>query len=409
MADLAAAEDAREGAVTGGTHEEQARAEARWIKYNESIGNDDPFLTELSRPDRIRLLGAFAMALRERRFSAPSDAPLAESTIRGAIGHVARAFRDNDFSDPRKDEDGELGRLLQRQFRAFKNADPNPKQQKVLPASVIPEVQKKKSTETQKAIGQLAGGAFFFACRSCEYLKVPQAEKRRTDILKLRNIRFFRRGRLLSHSDPKLDSADCVSITFEFQKKDERNDTVTQRARKHSIFCPVWLWAAVVTRIRSYPGASDDTPVSAVWKCGRIQHVKSEEMVAALRDAVVAMQARGVCFGFEAEDIGTHSIRSGAAMGMYLGECPVYTIMMIGRWSSDAFLRYIRKQVEQFSHNVSERMVRFMSHNHIPDYEPAISHLDPRRRNHPDNEMTRVNVGGDLSRRSRLPAMSLFN
>ena len=96
-------------------------------------------------------------------------------------------------------------------------------------------------------------------------------------------------------------------------------------------------------------------------------------------------------------------------MGMYLGECPVYTIMMIGRWSSDAFLRYIHKQVERFSHNVSERMVRFMSHNHIPDYEPRISHLDPRQRNHPDNEMTRVNIGGDSSRRARLPAMSLFN
>ena len=34
-------------------------------------------------------------------------------------------------------------------------------------------------------------------------------------------------------------------------------------------------------------------------------------------------------------------------MAMYLGDCPVYSIMMIGRWSSDAFLRYIRKQVEQ--------------------------------------------------------------
>ena len=38
-------------------------------------------------------------------------------------------------------------------------------------------------------------------------------------------------------------------------------------------------------------------------------------------------------------------------MDVFLGECPVYTIMLIGRWSSDAFLRYIRKQVEQFSHN----------------------------------------------------------
>ena len=94
-------------------------------------------------------------------------------------------------------------------------------------------------------------------------------------------------------------------------------------------------------------------------------------------------------------------------MAMYLGECPVYTIILIGRWSSDAFLRYIRKQVEQFSHNVSKRMLRFLFHRHIPDLEPTVSRMDPRQRNHPDNAKTRRNIGGDLSRRARLPTMSL--
>ena len=41
--------------------------------------------------------------------------------------------------------------------------------------------------------------------------------------------------------------------------------------------------------------------------------------------------------GFKIKDIGTHSIRSGAAMAMYLDEVPVYIIMLIVRWSSDAF------------------------------------------------------------------------
>ena len=113
--------------------------------------------------------------------------------------------------------------------------------------------------------------------------------------------------------------------------------------------------------------------------------------------------------GFKAEEVGTHSIRSGAAMSMYLGEAPVFTIMMIGRWSSDAFLRYIRKQVEQFSHNVSRRMLRFESFRHIAGYAPRTSMLDPRQRNHPDNAETRRNVGGNMSRRARLPVFSLFS
>ena len=139
----------------------------------------------------------------------------------------------------------------------------------------------------------------------------------------------------------------------------------------------------------------------------KIEHFTSTEMVVAMRDAVCAIREDKL--GFKAEQVGTHFQRSGAAMAMYLGECPVYTTMMIGRWSSDAFLRYIRKQVEQFSHNASCRMIHFQFHRHIPDLEPAMSHLDPRQRNHPDNAETRRNIGGNLSRRVRLPAMSMYN
>jgi hypothetical protein len=47
-------------------------------------------------------------------------------------------------------------------------------------------------------------------------------------------------------------------------------------------------------------------------------------------------------FGFEANAIGLHYQRSGAAMDMYLNNIPVYIIMVIIWWSSNVFLRYIR-------------------------------------------------------------------
>ena len=82
-----------------------------------------------------------------------------------------------------------------------------------------------------------------------------------------------------------------------------------------------------------------------------------------------------VCIGEEKlsinrDDIVTHLIRSSAAMAMYLGKCPVYVIMMIGRWSSDAFRRYIRKQMEQFSHNVLWRILCFEVHQHVAEPAP---------------------------------------
>ena len=69
-------------------------------------------------------------------------------------------------------------------------------------------------------------------------------------------------------------------------------------------------------------------PVSAVWRHDRIEHITSAMMIAALCDAIVAVGEASL--GFKATKIGTHSIRSGAVMQMFLGECPVYTIMLIG-------------------------------------------------------------------------------
>ena len=43
--------------------------------------------------------------------------------------------------------------------------------------------------------------------------------------------------------------------------------------------------------------------------------------------------------GFEASELGLHSIYSGAAILMYLTSILVFTIMLIGHWSSDAFLQ----------------------------------------------------------------------
>jgi hypothetical protein len=86
-------------------------------------------------------------------------------------------------------------------------------------------------------------------------------------------------------------------------------------------------------------------------------------------------------------------------MEMYLAAVPVYTIMLIGRLSSDALLRYIRKQVEQFSKDVAQKMLTHRSFRTIPDIAPqVVSNEDPRQRNHRDNARTRRNIGRDAMR-----------
>jgi hypothetical protein len=51
------------------------------------------------------------------------------------------------------------------------------------------------------------------------------------------------------------------------------------------------------------------------------------------------------------------AVRVKWTMAIYLVGVPVYTIMPIGRWPSDAFLHYIRRLVQEFSRAVSRCMI----------------------------------------------------
>jgi len=77
----------------------------------------------------------------------------------------------------------------------------------------------------------------------------------------------------MEHNDPHLEVLDCISITFEMQKKDKMNNTVTQKASCAINMCPVQMAASIVRRIRSYKGSNDNTPISAFWRFNRIDHV----------------------------------------------------------------------------------------------------------------------------------------
>ena len=69
-------------------------------------------------------------------------------------------------------------------------------------------------------------------------------------------------------------------------------------------------------------------------------------------------------------------------MAMHLAEIAVYTIMIIGRWLSDALLCYICKQVAQFSQNISKRMLHTQSFIHMPNNKRVYA-LDPNTHNNP--------------------------
>ena len=82
-------------------------------------------------------------------------------------------------------------------------------------------------------------------------------------------------------------------------------------------------------------------------------------------------------FGYRPAEIGTHSIRSGAAMALFLARTSVLKIMILGRWSSAAFLRYIRPQVMEWTAGMSTAMLTNPDFRHVdPANQTTLQHHD---------------------------------
>ena len=170
-------------------------------------------------------------------------------------------------------------------------------------------------SELDKAIADLCTGAIFFCMRSCKYSKVPCQEDKKTKLLCLRNLRFFKNNKLLDQQLDEIENATLISITFEDQKNREKNQAINLHRSKDSLLCPIKAWSKVVKRVRSYNGSSKDSPVNSFQLNNKPYRITNNNITQALRASVDRM-SNTHNLGFTSKDVGTHSICLGGAMAM---------------------------------------------------------------------------------------------
>jgi hypothetical protein len=362
-----AAERARSKGLQADSQAKHTRSFSRWLTFLTSIGiTNDAFLTAFLPHQRTRIVGAFAHSVRTAEYSGHRTQPLAASTVRDTIAALSAAFTEHDRDDPVLNTQGKTHRILHLQFAAYRQDDPPQKVQRALTLDFITEVFAEQHTPADRCFGPLLILAFFFAMRSCEYLTV--SGPRKTKLLRLRDIQFFLHRVDISTNTTQLHTADVICITFQDQKNGDKADTITMHRTTDPITCPVKQAATIVTSIRNIPGCTSDSTINTYQSKGRTYTLSSQTALQRLRRKATVLGPHTL--GHTADDIGLHSCRSAAAMAMVLAGTPVYMIMLIGRWKSNAFLRYIRKQVAEVSNDVSNNMIRIRSFFH-PNTKPA--------------------------------------
>jgi hypothetical protein len=366
------------------TDKERTRVWSRWLAYLASIQrSDDPFLkrldkTELAAALKPVVIGGFAQALRSGELQQRGKKSVVGQTVRGNLDTLVQTFRDNRQKNPTLDPDGRFSSILSWQIAGYKSLDPGPNRQKAISVHVLTTMQEIANDAVETAAADLAMGAFFFACRSCEYSSVKGP--RRTKTLRIGDIQFRRGRHVLPHDPPDLHLAEQVSVVFRDQKNRHKMATRTAWRTSNPLASPVAAWANITRRVRATPGCTNDTLVfKYTSEDGKGADVTSDIIVKLLRRA--ATKIGFATLGYAPRDIGTHSIRSGAAMALALSGHQAWRIMLAGRWRSSAFLLYIREQVQAFSKGVADRMIENPDFFHVPDIDspsdsPTVSPLE---------------------------------
>jgi len=127
--------------------------------------------------------------------------------------------------------------------------------------------------------------------------------------------------------------------------------------------------------MKTFPEYDDDTPVFRIrHPDGRTKDITIESIRDLLRFLCKTFgKKKG--YRIEPKEIGAKSIRSGAAMALTLMNHSKTKIMILGRWSSDAFMNYIRPQVLEWTNLMAKDMARAGSFhdvntdNYYPQHE----------------------------------------
>jgi hypothetical protein len=250
---------------------------------------------------------------------------------------------------------------IQLLLRTFEQLDPHKRRQKAITAKFLKALFLSTAANdigfndtAPAASAELAIASWFFAMRGCEFTKSPR--KGKTKPIRAMDVTFRdKRQKLLNHRSGKLHTAEFVTVTFCDQKNGRKIDSRSQRRTKHPILCPVLRWASVISRLLRQGYSLTHEVFHLRSPQGKHYLITTDYFKNILRTACKILGGKDR-FGFSPHEIGSKSIRSGAAMAFFLADVSVAKIMILGWWASDAFLDYIRPQVLEWTSHMSRHM-----------------------------------------------------
>ena len=258
--------------------------------------------------------------------------------------------------DPRKPANGGLiDPRLTRQISGYHKQDPPPARVKPIPIPILRHAQDIATAAGDAeslAAADMMWLAFFFLLRPGEYTS-PSEE---THPFRMQDVRLWINQQPLDYrfaTDVEFQAVDFVGLEFTTQKNGTKGEVIGHGRSLDPVICPV---AAVVRRLRYLRSleAPSNTFLCAFKHNNSLKLLASHTITALLRQACLVL---GNAYGFTASDISAKSLRASGAMALLNERVDRNVIQLIGRWKSDAMLRYLHIQAHNLMSGFSSLML----------------------------------------------------
>jgi hypothetical protein len=209
--------------------------------------------------------------------------------------------------------------------------------------------------------------AFYFILHPGEYIGTTSDDTP----FRLQEVELHVGDRLIdtmspSSADP--DAATMVSLTFTMKKNGTNCEVIIHGLITDPLACPV---KAVVCRIchLHLHKSKKSTPLASYFHNGKCVAVKAKDITKALRLETLATSHQN---GLHPRDISARSLCAGGYMALLCVRIDHNTIDMLGRWHSDAMMRYLHLQAKPLMKQFAPVMFNNGSYSFTPSYTVPI-------------------------------------
>jgi hypothetical protein len=363
--DLLAVQAAMRSGLSAGRNTTAAAYERQWASFCEQH-QLDTYLR--GRPDPIPWLQVFGVSVRSGQNSA-SGKCVRSGTVGDALHLVSQTFTRVGRPDPRHIAGTiTIDSRIQRQLRSYTKDDAQPVRVKPIPIVVLHKASAlalQAGDEVSLALLDLMWIAFFFLLRPGEYLQPA----RDSHPVCLQNVQLWCQSAhidLLRCDPAQLLAATFVSLTFNTQKNGRRGEPIGHGRSGHPVACPVLAVARRIQYLRKF-FATSATPLCSIG--ASLTPITPSQLTALLRTAVTYSS---IPLGIAPTDINAKSLRSTGAMALLNRKVDHDRIRLLGRWQSDAMLRYLHVQAHDIMSDYSSLMLQGGDFTLIPTSPSAL-------------------------------------